>query len=251
MAKKQNNGKTERAEKMKRTDILYYRMIAVLVALVCVTFCMTGLTRTADLKNRFTLTVAPIISLVFAVLFVASVVYFAVCRAKKLDETYVVFSSGFLSTVSLWLTAVFGLYGRIGEKKLIVFIIVTAALYFIFYLYAREFFMFSLVSALGAALFAEMYSALRLEHIIFALLSLAVGVLCVLLAVSGQKRPVKIRNFVLFDKSMKIYPFCISSGIIIAGTVSSFIFSGGAFYSLIVLFAFYLVYTVVSTVKMM
>lgn len=243
--------KNIRTEKNKRTDVLYYRMLVVLAALIAVIFCITGMTRTANAKNEFTLTVAPIISIVFACLSVAALAFFIVRRVKKTDETYKILSGGFLTALMLWLTAIFALYSRISERKLIVFIVVTAALYFIYYLYSKEFFVFSLVSALGAALFAAMNSASRTEHIVLAVLTVLLAAVSTVLVLVGQKKAVKIGKFTLFDKKFKTYPFCISSGIMIAGTILGFFMSAGTFYTLVVLFVYYLIFTVISTIKMM
>lgn len=247
--------KNKKINKVKRSEVLYYRMLIVLTALIAVIFSLTYFTNTVEKYNNFTLNTAPITAMVFAGLSVLALVYFVVQRLRGADEQHRVLSSGFLTAVMIWVASIFGLFNRINEKKLIAYVVVSAALYFIYYLYKREFFAFSLFTALGAFLLAAMSSASRAEHII---LSALVVILCVgymIILICGKKRTVEFKlgksRYVLADSSFRIYPFCISAGLMIAGTVISFMLPTTFFYSSVVLFGYYLVITVISTVQMM
>ena len=249
MAKKANE------VKIKRTEVLYYRMLIVLAALIAVIFSITYFTATVEGANTFKLSTAPVVALVFAILSIPAIVFFVVQRVRGKDEKCSVFSSGYLLIIALWLTSVFALYSSLTSKKLIAYIIVTAALYFVNYLFNREFFVFSLYSAIGAGLLIIINASTRPVHIACSVLVVIFSALAVALVISDKKKPFSLKigksKIALTDGTFKAYPFCIAAGIMLAGVILSFFSASMAFYSLVVLFACYLVFTVVNTVKMM
>lgn len=249
MAKKVNDSK------IKRSDVLYYRMLIVLAALIAVIFSITYVTRTAEGSNSFVLSGAPITAIVFAGLCVPAVIFYAVCRKKGINERNRVFSSGYLLVLTLWLTSVFALYGPLSSKAAMAYIIITVALYYIYYIFKYEFFAFSLYASLGAALLLSINSASKLEHVISAVLAFVLSAVVVFVVARDKKKPVELKlgknSIKITDGSFKIYPFAVLAGIIVLGSVLSFFLANAAFYSLIVLFVAYLVFTIVNTVKMM
>ncbi len=249
MAKKAND------IKIKRTEVLYYRMLIVLVALITVVFSVTYLTSDVDGANKFKLETAPLVATVLAVLCVPAVVYYVVSRIKCRDERCSVLSSGYILTLVLWLTSVFALYGKLTDEKRIAYVIVTAALYFVYYLFNREFFIFSLYSAIGAALLVFLNSSTRIMHFVYSALLVLLCALVVTLVLADRKKPVSLKigksKLKITDGKFKAYPFCIAAGIMLAGMILSFFSTTAAFYSIVALFACYLVFTVVNTVRMM
>lgn len=247
--------KNEKINKVRRTDVLYYRMLIVLCALVAIVFSITYCTNTVEKANNFLLNVAPIVAIVFAVLFLPALVYFIVQRVHGANELHKVLSSGFITLLLLWIASVFWLYGHVSSKKIIAYIIVSAALYFVYYLYNHEFFIFSLFNALGGVMIAMMTSATRPKHIILSAAVIVMSIVCIVLLLVAKKKPVEIglgkSKFKLADETFNIFTFCISAGLMIAGVILSFILSTASFYSAIVLLAYYLVVTVINTVQMM
>ena len=249
MAKKVNDSK------IKRSEALYYRMLVVLVALIAVIFSITYVTRTAEGSNSFALSGAPITAIVFAALCVPAVIFYAVCRKKGVNERNRVFSSGYLLALVLWLTSIFALYVPLSSKAAMAYIIITAALYYIYYIFKREFFVFSLYASLGAALLLSINSAGKVEHIISAVLAFVISAVVVFVVGADKKKPFELKlgkkTVEITDGSFKVYPFAGLAAIIVLGSVLSFFLANAAFYSLVVLFAAYLVFTIVNTVKMM
>ncbi len=249
MAKKVNDSK------IKRSEVLYYRMLIVLAALIAVIFSITYATRTAEGSNSFILTGAPIAALVFAALCLPAIVFFIVCRKKGINERNRVLSSGYLLGLALWLTSIFALYGPLSTKAAMAYIIVTAALYYIYYIFKHEFFVFSLYASIGAALLLSINSAGNIEHIISAALALVLSAAVIFAVARDKKKPLAIKlgknDVKITDGSFKLYPFATLALVIVLGSVLSFFMANAAFYSLIVLFAAYLVFTIVNTVKMM
>lgn len=251
MAKKEN------ANKIKRTDVLYYRMLIAFAVLIGVVFSITYLTNTVEKANMFVLEIAPKITLVTALLLIPTVVFFVIRRIKKSDESLKTLASGFLLLMNLWVVSVFALYNQTSTKKLFAYIVVTAALYFVYYLYSRDFFVFSLYNAIYAVLLMFIYSASFIEHIILSVLAVLASVGVVALALASKNKPITMnvgkRTKIKITKgaSAQVYPLCISAGIVLAGVILSFFVAGSAFYSIIALFAYYLVFTVVKTIRMM
>lgn len=249
MAKKAND------LKIKRSEVLYYRMLIVLAVLIAVIFSITYVTRTAEGSNSFALSGAPITAVVFAALCVPAVIFYAVCRKKGVNERNRVFSSGYLLGLLIWLTSIFALYIPLSSRVAMAYIIITAALYYIYYIFKYEFFVFSLYASLGAALLLSINSAGKIEHIISAVLAVLISAAMVYAVAAGKKKPFEIKlgkkSVKITDGSFTVYPFAVLAGIIVLGSVLSFFLANAAFYSLVVLFASYLVFTIVNTVKMM
>lgn len=250
MAKKQN------ANKIKRTDVLYYRMLIAFAVLIGVVFSITYLTNTPDRANTFVLEIAPKITLVASILLIPTIVFFVARKVKGTDESLKIFASGYLLLMNLWVVSVFGLYNQMSTKKLFAYIVVTAALYFIYYLYSRDFFAFSLYNAIYAVLLMFIYSASFAEHVILAVLAVLASVGVVAMALASKKKPItltvgKRTKIKITSGPVDVYPLCISAGIVLAGVILSFFVAGSAFYSIIALFAYYLIFTVVKTIRMM
>ncbi len=249
MAKKVND------TKIKRSEVIYYRMLIVLAALIAVIFSITYVTRTVEGSNSFALSGAPVTATVFAALCVPAIIFYTVCRVKGVNERNRVLSSGFLMTIAIWLTSVFFLYGPLSSRTAMAYIIISTALYYIYYLFNREFFVFSLYASLGAALLLSINSAGKIEHIVSAVLAFLISFVAVFAVIKGKKKPLEIKfckmSFKVTDGTFSVYPFVVLAVVLISGAVLSFFFANTTFYSLIVLFASYLVFTIVNTVKMM
>ena len=241
--------------KIKRTETLYYRMLIVLAALIAVVFSITYFTGSPDESNNFTVNIAPKIALGLGVLCIPALIFFFVKRAHGADERMSVLSSSYILVLAVWLTSIYAFYTHITSIKLVAYILVTSALYFIYYLFSREFFVFSLYTAIGAGLLVLINSSLVVSHIVLSVLIALVSALAIMLVMTDRKKPVIVKigksKFSLTDGTFKLYPFCISAGIMLAGVILSFVFGSMAFYSLIVLFVYYLTFTVINTVKMM
>lgn len=239
--------------KIPRTEVVYYRMLITLTVLITVIFSIVSLTDTAEGYNNFLLNVAPKTAIISAIVCVPLLVFFIICKARKIDEKNWVISSSYLLLVAIWVTSVFGLYGFLSSKTSMAYIVVTAALYFVYYLFDREFFVYSLYSALGAAALLSINSASQTEHIISAVAAFVLTGVVLYFVFSKGKKPSKAgkklaKNMV---KEIKPAPFLVSAAVLVLGTVLSFFFAGVSFYSLVVLFAVYLIFTIVNTVKMM
>ena len=72
--------KKKKDVKIQKSEVLYYRMLIVLAALIAVIFSITYLTRTAEDYNSFVLNISPILALVFAVLCIPAIVFYVICR---------------------------------------------------------------------------------------------------------------------------------------------------------------------------
>ncbi len=250
MTKKEN-----KSIKIPRSEVVYYRMLITLAVLITVIFTIVSLTDTAEGYNSFLLNIAPKTAVISAIACVPLLAFFIICKARRVDDKQWVVSSGYLLSVALWVTSVFGLYGFLSSRTSMAYIVVTAALYFVYYLFDREFFIYSLYSALGAAALVSINSASTVEHIISAVLAFVLTGAVLYFVFSKAEKPAKAKSGKKAAKrsvkGFKPAPFLVSAAVLLVGTVLSFFFAGVSFYSLVVLFAVYLIFTIVNTVKMM
>ncbi len=254
MAKKSNDIKIKKSEN-KGADIVYYRLLVGLGVLIAVVFGISLSTRTAEAANSFSLTTVTVLAIIFGVLSLAALVYFVFSRIRNRDEKKSVLSSSYILILILWLTSIFAFYNSMSQRRLTAYIIATAVLYFVYYLFKREFFAFSLYCVLGAAVLVVMSTAGTMVSIACAVFALAISVAAILIALADRKAPLTLKigssKVAVTNGSFKVYPFCIAAGILLAGAILSLFAMGTEFYSLIVLFVYYLVFTVINTVNMM
>lgn len=248
-------GKKKNINKATRSEILYYRMLILFAVLAFEIFGFFYATQTADRTDALRIYVAPIMALIFGALGICFFVLYLVRFKKGTNELYKVFSSGFATTLFLWIASAFALYFSFSEKRLIAYIVVSAAVFFIYYLYDREFFLFSLFTAIGGGLLSMLNYATVIRHyVVFALIAILCTI-CFVITVMGKNKKVEIKmgksSILIFDKSYKAYPFYVSAGILLAGVILTFLLPNSLLYSLIVLFGYYLASTVVKTIQMM
>lgn len=241
--------------KITRAEIVYYRLLMLFAFFAAEIFGIIFASQTAERDDVLRNYIAPAIILVFGGLGIVFLCLHIKRIFKGVNELLKTFSSGFVSCVALWISSVFSCYFFFSEKRLIAYIVVSAALFFIFYLFDREFFTFSIFTAIGAALLSILNFATTIQrYVIIALIAvLCVALVVITVVAKNKKVSFKIGNseFVIFDKTYKPAPFYISAGIILAGVLLSILLFDSLIYSLMLLFAYYLVFTVIKTIKMM
>ncbi len=234
--------------KMKKSEILYYRMLTVVVALFAVISSIQYAHGKMMLKPVFAL----VLMIGFGVLAVGAAVW-AILEASKKKKTMRVFGLPFLSGLFLCLAGAFaGLWsGGVSSRRLILYATVCALLYLIYCLFDREIFSFSVYTIVGGIILSLLLSAMPLEKTVITVVIAVYAVLAVVVTLVGRSRNIKIGAQLIYGKKFKAYPYYISAGILLAGVVMSYLVVGSVIYSLAVLCAYYLIYTVVSALKNM
>ncbi len=241
---------TKNSNKIEKNEITYYRMLLVFFALFAVIFGVTSVNQTAARADAMRNYLAPAIILISLLAALLSIVLWFV-RKKKGTNKISTLSCPFVCVFFLWLASIFTLYFFVSQMRLIIYAIVTAGVYFIYCFFPAEFFNFSAFTAIGAVLLSLANSSTRVAHYVIAAVVIVYSLAGVLVALVGKNKSVSVGKLVLFDKRFKAYPFYIIAGMLIAGAVLSFFLANGLFYSLVVIFVVYMLFTVANTLKLM
>lgn len=169
-------------------------------------------------------------------------------RMKTINSLNLLCSSAFVFLCALYLKFPGNESYPTVASRLLVVLVATTVLYFIFYLYQREFFILSLLTAIaGLGIY---YSAAMFMRIILMVFAALILILTVILKTKGGQIKLGKRKVRVIYAGMFL-PFIILSLLILAVAVLAFIISGINIYGLIALFAYYLIIGIFFTVKLM
>ena len=125
------------------SNAITYRMTIVFALLVIGILALIRVTQTAS-SELWLLDALP------GALLAVAVIYSIVCRMKKTDEAKRVLSSAFLCGIAgtIFVAAMF--YYPLGASRIIAWFLAAALLFFVYEIYAVDFFLFSVVTVVGA-----------------------------------------------------------------------------------------------------
>ena len=137
------------------SNAITYRMTIVFALLVVGILALIRVTQSAS-SELWLMGALPVFRIVTGVLFLAAVAFRIVMRAKNTDESRRILTSAFLCGIAGTLfVAALGCY-PLGPSRIIAWFLAAALLFFVYEIYAVDFFLFSVVTvaALAAVLFA-------------------------------------------------------------------------------------------------
>ncbi len=238
------------AVKIKRSEILYYRLLTVVVALFAV---ITGIQYANGRVNPYP-AFALVLAICFGVLALAAIVL-ALAGAGKKDKKkgMRVFDFSFLAGLFLCLAGAFASIwsGIVSYRRLMLYVTLCALLYIVYCLFDRESFSFSVYTIFGGIVMSLLRSALAVEKAIVVAFLVLYALAAIVVTVVGRGRNITVGGQLIYGKNFKSYPYYISAGILLAGVVMSYAVAGSVIYSLAVLGLYYLIYTVVGALKNM
>ena len=237
------------AVKIKRSEIQYYRLLAVVVALFAV---ITGIQYSGGREEAYP-TFALALTICFGALALAAVVLAIVGAKKKSKKSKAVFGSSFLAGLFLCLTGAFAALwsGVVSSRRLMLYVTLCALVYLVYSLFDRETFSFSVYTLVGGVVLSLLRNALAVEKTILVAIIVVYALAAIILTTVGRNRNIKIGGQLIYGKKFKAYPYYISAGILLAGVVMSYVIAGSVIYSLAVLGVYYLIYTVVGALSNM
>ncbi len=202
--------------------------------------------------------VIPWLKIVSVIALVVSAVFWFVSKKKNAEEANIrIFSNATWLALSAMLVAIAFSYEYFQIPGAVTVIIAFLVLAFIESIYSKDFFAYSVYTCIGAILLyvcgrSNTVSLFKnvLKYGIKAL-AIVIPVLVIVLGVMLIKNGGKIGNLSLLKPGYKLYPFFVTSAVILASAVLSFIFSSLMIYAIIAVFAVYLIIAIVYTVKMM
>lgn len=131
------------------SNAITYRMTIVFALLVVGILALIRVTQSAS-SELWLMGALPVFRIVTGVLFLAAVTFFIVMRAKNTDESRRILTSAFLCGIAGTLfVAALACY-PLGPSRIIAWFLATALLFFVYEIYAVDFFLFSVVTVVGA-----------------------------------------------------------------------------------------------------
>lgn len=234
-------------------------MVAFILGVVAVT-CMLLVKKNIANEAFFITYILPVL-LVVSVLGFAAAIYLFV-RRRGSDESVRIFTgANVLGAALVFLLAV--LYYRLTFEVTMVIgcIIAAVVLYFVYNIFAGDFFIYSVLSAAGVMLLRGtridyMTSFSSVISLIFAILALLFAVVGIVIAVMAHSNNGRLklgsRSIKLYGaKGGHIYPLIIAAVLIIAGGILSILAPAFVIYAVAALIAAYLAIAVVYVIKMM
>ena len=191
--------------------------------------------------------VRPVLLPVLALATAAAAVLWIVRRQKKVDERGLVLSASLITCISAELLLVVLLYPFLSTTRLLVSLLGCALLFFIYYLYPRSFFGYSVCTVLGALAL----SSLRMGGGVLGLvLPVALAaILLVLLAVMLFAPTCRLSRALGADEDDKL-PLIVTTALLLAGIVVGFVMPSLIFYAVVLLAASFLVFAIIHTLRM-
>lgn len=233
----------------KAEDIKLYRLMVEFVLAVILVLGVISLANTNQIYVA--LNVMPVFCVVTCVLFAASAIYFILVKRKGTNESEkIITSAGIFGNAAVLFFASAHYYLFCDIEQLALSIVIVSLLYFVYSIYGASFFRYSFSTAAGfLALSVAMidnnavisFASLLMKGAY--LLAIIIPVVSIVLAIIG-----KAKHKVSTNMTVSVV---ISSLIILAGAALYILNPAAVIYTIFALLAYYLVTTVVYTVKMM
>ncbi len=252
--------KKQLAEQKQNDFVLNKLMLFFVVAVVGI-FGTLFAARNLRAEAFFYVNVFPIVLILSAIAFVGAVVYFAIQRGRRIDESAkVITSSNLLGTAAVLLSAC--IYYNFGgaAKHIVVYFIAATVLYFVYNIFHKDFFICSIIAAIEMILikFSSVNASTTVGKLL-ASVSMALAIVipllgfvfAIMLHLNKGTLPFGKSKIELIGKDDRLYPIFVICAVSIVGAILTIVTSAAAIYSLVALLAVYLAVAVAYTVRMM
>ena len=256
-----SNLKKQKAEQklaaQKKSDLVLYKlMVFFCLAIVGVAGVMT-IGRSMLTQAKFLTNVLPILLIVAGLALAASIVWYAMCRSRHVDESgKIITSANLMGTAIVFFLSC--LYNKLSSDvfNVLLFFIAAIVLYFVYHIFRRDFFLCSIAAAAGFVLIKlSTISQSSAFGFIFStacgILAIAAPVVFIVFGIVLHANKGVFLKKKLIDKGDHIYPMLIVSGISLAGALAAFFVPAAAIYAIVVILAAYLALAVANTIRMM
>lgn len=249
--------KEKRAQEAEAaSNAITYRMTIVFALLVVGILALIRVTQSAS-SEMWLLGALPVFRIVTGALLVAALVFRIVIRAKKTDESKRVLSSTFLCGIAGTLFVAAMAYYPLGASRIIAWFLAAALLFFVYEIYAVDFFLFSVVTVVGAIAASLVGSPAFRGHETAVTAAAVVAVLIAIAAVSyvagnlekNGAAPFAGRKIVA-PAGMKALNAYIGCGAALLAVIGVICF-GHALWFIAALAVVYLIFGIIYTVKLM
>ncbi len=240
--------KENQKQQMRYEDVKFYRLM---VEFILAVFLIYGVIKACNNMIFAAGTLAPILVPVTGVLFAAAAVVTVVFKRMGKDESFnIITSAGVFGNCAVLFFTAAHLALFMKAETLLLTLIITALLYFVYSIYNSNFFIYSLFTAAG---FIALHHATLTSSTFSPLARLLVTVSLVLAFAIPAAALIFVGYRFFSGKATKkvALSFIISALALIAGAVLVIVSPVAVIYAEIVLLAVYLVVAVSYTVKLM
>lgn len=238
------------------SNAITYRMTIVFALLVVGILALIRVTQSAS-SEMWLLGALPVFRIVTGALLLAAIVFCIVTRTKKTDESKRILSSAFLCGIAGTLFVAAMTYYPLGASRIIAWFLAAALLFFVYEIYAVDFFLFSVVTVVGAIAASLIGSPAFRGHETAVTVAAVVGVLIAIATVSyvaGNLEKNGTAPFVgkkiIAPAGMKALNAYIGCGAALLAVLGVICF-GHALWFIAALAVVYLIFGIIYTVKLM
>lgn len=249
--KKKSAVKTE-----KKTQTILFRLMMVLALDIIGVSLLKYIKDARGREEFFVYTALPKLTIIFAALSVLALGYFVFAKIKKINTSKHTCTPLMILGTMLVCLFICMFYKNIQLQKIIITIFVMSLLYFVYYLYKRSFWIYSIYSAaayMAMLLFGQFTNIRELNisiKIAAIIASVGIGILAAVIIVRGGAKKIGKGRVTLFEDKLDAVPFSVTSGLLLITAAVSFFTSAITGYMCIALFASFLIIAIVYTIKM-
>ena len=241
--------KEQKAAALKQEDIKLYRlMIEFILGVILVSAIIA-----AGNGNEIYIVgkILPVTNVITAVIFAASAILFVLVKRRGVDESgRIVTTAGIFGNAAVLFFSSAHYYLFMDAKQLSLALVIVILLYFVYSIYDRRFFDYSLFTALGfLALQHSMLSTTIFSNFAILLVK-AATVLAIAIPLFTVVRAI-VRKIKGKLTTKLLICIILSSLVTIGGAVLAMFYPAAVIYAIFALLAVYLATTVVYTVRMM
>lgn len=256
------NKAEERARRISHNDLIVNRLMMAFILGVIAVFGMLIVKKNIANELNFITYVHPVLLVLSIAALVGAIVLFVLRKKKSVDDSERVFTKWNVLGAAIVFFAASVYYRIFFEASMVIAgVIAAVVLYFVFHTFPKDFFAYSVLTALGLLLlkmgttvfFTSYDGIISAICCAAALVFAVVGIIFALLLHSG-KGTLKLggkKLRIYENKGGHIYPLIVSSVLMIAGGVLGFAASAYVAYAFGALLAAYIIIAVAYVIKMM
>lgn len=257
-----NEVKKRKDELDDKNNVIVNRMMIMFVLATAVIVALLLLDKQpARVVSGFRTNVIPYIQIASAVLLIGAIVFKVIRYNKKVFDGNKVLSSSTLLTLSIIFFSLSALYKFLGNSKTVIAVIGVLVVAFVWYFFQKDYFYYTIYTIISVLLLFGIRngpSPTLIRNIIYfasyVLVVLIPVVLLIMLMTARKNKGVfKVggKRYLIMKPSYLYFPFFVGIAVTLIGAILGFILSSLVIYVIIALFAAYLIFGIVYTVKMM
>jgi len=256
----ENNKRKDITPVQKKSDTIANRMMVIFVASLVAIVSLLLVNKNFGKFVYKAFYEFPFVEIAGLLVLAAGIVFFVMRKKKGTDETYLTFTST-MALVGSAVICIFCLAFRyILINGVVIGLVVVSILTFVFWLYNKDFFAYSLITAVSALCLAAIggvpgggilkTAATGALTVLAFLLPVLTAAAVIVVKKNGGKLILRGKKRTVMPKDGSYYPFAVTAGVTLAAAVLSLFVPGAELYGNIALLASYLVIAIVYTVKM-